>query len=131
MSELSTLFPQGKIITVGEKEFTIKPFKLGQLPSVFKCLEPISAKLFSAISDQSINDPATIVNLVAVGGEHIMELIKIGTSETREWVEDLDLDQAVDLFTTIIEVNADFFIHKVLPKLNQQMDRVKAAGQSQ
>lgn len=131
MSELSTLFPQGKTIVIGDKEFTIKPFKLGQLPSVFKCIEPISVKLFSAINDQSINSPAVIVDLISVGGEHIIDLIKISTNETRLWVEELDLDQAVDVFTVILEVNADFFIHKVLPKLNQQMDRVKAAGQSQ
>ena len=44
--------------------------------------------------------------------------IAIAVGKPREWVDDLDADDAVLLASTVIEVNADFFTRQVMPRLS-------------
>ena len=127
MSQLNTLLPQGKELKIRDENLTIKPFKLGELPKVFKAIDPISKALFEAIS-KSGNQVEMITGLVANGGENLIDLMVIGSKQSREWVEDLELDEGIELFGAILEVNASFFVQKVLPNLNKKME---AIGQTQ
>jgi len=129
MSELNVLIPQGKELNIRDANLTIKPFKFGELPKVFKAIDPISKALFEALSGGG-NQIEVITGLVANGGDGIIDLMVIGSKQSREWIEDLELDEGIDLFTAIVEVNASFFVQKVLPTLNSKMEAIQAGQTS-
>ena len=54
-------------------------------------------------------------------GEDLFSLMAILSDQPLEFIEELDLDEAVILLTAILEVNLDFFIQKVLPSISQLM----------
>ena len=113
-NELTTLFPTGKEITISAENLTIKPFKFGELPKVFKIVQPMAAA-FATLQAQRENPATAIAGLIATGGDHILDLMVIGSHKPREWIDNLDMDEGATLLTAILEVNADFFIRKVLP----------------
>lgn len=128
-NELNTLLPQGKELNIRNENLAIKPFKLGELPKVFKAIDPISKALFDSLSNGG-NQVEMITGLVANGGENLIDLMAIGSKKSREWVEDLELDEGIELFGTILEVNASFFVQKVLPNLNKRMEAIQAGQTS-
>lgn len=128
-NELNTLLPQGKELNIRNENLAIKPFKLGELPKVFKAIDPISKALFESLSNGG-NQVEMITGLVANGGENLIDLMAIGSKKSREWVEDLELDEGIELFGTILEVNASFFVQKVLPNLNKRMEAIQAGQTS-
>ena len=122
MSELNQLFPAGKQICIRDENLTIKPFKFGELPKVFKAVETLSSTIGNLMSERNTS-PSTITALIADGGDGIFELMVIGSKKDKAWIEELEMDEGVELLTTIIEVNADFFIQKVLPTLNKTLEK--------
>ena len=127
-TSLETLFPTGKTTTVRGVEITIKPFRFGDLSKVFKAADPILGTLLSALNAGNGQFEA-ISKVVAESGDNVVDLMVIGTKQPRAWVEELDMDEGIDLFISILEVNADFFVRKVLPGLNKRIE--KAVGQTQ
>lgn len=125
-TQLEVLFPQGKTLNIQGQELTIKPFKFGKLPAVFKAMEPI-AGLFFNLTVAGTNQISLISQLISEGGDNIMDLIVIGSGKTKEWVEELETEEGIDLLTAIIEVNFSFFTQKILPKLTQKL--AQANGQ--
>lgn len=128
MSDLNVLMPQGKELTIRDANLTIKPFKFGELPKVFKAIDPISKALFDAISGG--NQIEMITKIVANGGDNVIDLMVIGSKQPREWVEDLEMDEGIDVFAAILEVNASFFVQRVLPTLNSKMEAIQAGRMS-
>ena len=128
MSELNVLLPQGKELKIRDANLTIKPFKFGELPKVFKAIDPISKSLFDALGGG--NQIEMITGLVANGGDGIIDLMVIGSKQSREWVEDLEMDEGIEVFSAILEVNASFFVQKVLPTLNSRMEAIQAGQTS-
>ena len=128
MSELNVLLPQGKELKIRDANLTIKPFKFGELPKVFKAIDPISKSLFDALGGG--NQIEMITGLVANGGDGIIDLMVIGSKQSREWVEDLEMDEGIEVFSAILEVNASFFVQKVLPTINSRMEAIQAGQTS-
>ena len=126
MTDLETLFP-GREITVGKEALTLGPFAFGQLPKAAKLLQPISASLsdtgvfsvgkvdgevqFGLAADW----PMRIVDLLAAGGDGLLDFIAFAANKPREWVDGLGADDGVALTKALLEVNADFFVRRVLP----------------
>ena len=124
--ELQQLFPAGKQITISDANLTITPFKFGELPKVFKAIEPIAGSLGALMSGRP--DVSVIAQLLGEGGDSIIDLIVIGSRQPRTWIEALEIDEGVEVLTAIFEVNADFFTRKVLPLINTKME--KNSGQT-
>lgn len=128
-NELTQLFPSGKQISIKDENLTIKPFKFGELPKVFKTIEPITGSLTQLINNRD-NPAVAIAGIFATGGDSIVELLVIGAKKPVEWVNDLEMDEGIELLTAVIEVNADFFIQKVLPHLSKVAQKTQTAGQA-
>jgi len=126
-NELEQLFPTGKTISINDENLTIKPFKFGELPKVFKAIGPMTSTLGNLLQNRDASF-AAIAGLITDGGDSIIDLMVVGSRKPREWVEELEMDQGVEVLTAIFEVNADFFIRKVLPLVNTKME--KASGQT-
>jgi hypothetical protein len=56
----------------------------------------------------------------------VIDLVVIMTGESRDFVLELGVDELIQLFTKVVEVNLDFFIQKVLPLLSGAMGRLTA-----
>ena len=54
----------------------------------------------------------------------IHKAVAIASRRPPEWVTNLALDDAVRLAEAVFEVNADFFIQRVLPSLTEAATRV-------
>lgn len=124
-TELDKIFPTGQTLTIKGVEITITPFKLGELPKVFKVIDPITKLVMDAISSE-INQLESLSKILVHGGDNVLELLVIGTHQPRSWIDQLEMDEGVQLLTAVLEVNASFFARKVLPLLNKATKAVPA-----
>ena len=128
-TQLQQLFPIGKEVTIADKTLRITPFKLGELPRVFKAIEPITALIIEALGSKQ-SQITSITNIMVKGGENVIDLMTIGSRQPRAWLEQLEMDAAVDLLSAVLEVNISFFVQKVLPTLHKAMEQVAPTGQN-
>ena len=128
MTDLETLFP-GREISAGGETLTLSPFKFGQLPTATRLLKPVASALSAGgvFSIQSVGGeaqfllasdwPLKVVELVADGGEDVLKFVAFAAGKPLEWVNGLDADDGIALAKAVLEVNADFFVRRVLPLL--------------
>lgn len=117
-NELEKLIPKSIELTVGGEQLTITPIKVKELSSFTRAISPMMDTFNEAGRDELISK--LIFN-------HTYSLIKataIAARKTEDFVNQLDIDELVDLVTAIIEVNIDFFMQKVLPKITLAIDRL-------
>jgi hypothetical protein len=124
--ELEVLFPDQELVISGETVL-VKPLKFGQLPKAIKLLKPVSdalqaAGIFAlrgeAGNAQFALDPAwplKIVDMLAVGGEDLLQFLAFAVGKPRAWLDTLDTDDGVKLVKAVFEINADFFVRRVFP----------------
>ena len=102
-------------LVIGGERLELTPLKVGDLPAFARAIQPAAASL-SASPDW--------LELLALHGEAVVEAVAIASRRPPEWVRDLELDDAVHLAEAVFEVNADFFIQRVLPSLTEAATRV-------
>lgn len=129
MSELNTLFP-GKEINLSSGEvITIKPFTFGQLPKAIKLGQKIGGLLADLYKQgkfqDSSNSAANLMLILSEGGEDLLSLIGLGINKPREWFDELQGDDGLNLTIAFLEVNIDFFTKKMMPQLLEAMQKVK------
>lgn len=131
-TELEVLFPTGKEVTVAGEVLRITPFKAGQLPRVFKAVDPISAYIYQAFTNNIEGNAATVItSIMAQGGDNVLELASIGARKPRAWVDDLELDELIAVVSAVLEVNVSFFVQKVLPTITNSLAKVaQVSGQT-
>lgn len=124
--DLAVLFP-GKEVTAQGETLTVVPFFFGQFPKAIKLMQPVAQALRgSDIMDFSqdggkVNfkiSPDWVLKLpqiMAEGGEALIEMVAFATSKPRKWFDTLPGDEGVNLTKAVLEVNADFFVRKMLP----------------
>ncbi len=103
-------------------DFSFSPIKMGK----FKSFATLALPLVNELMDLS-DSVGNIVALIEKHEQPLIDLIAIGCdSFSREQYEDLYPDEFVVLVTTLIEVNMDFFVRNLLPKIAGQMETFKA-----
>ncbi len=116
MNDLDTLVPQGIELVIDGEPLVIKPLKVGQLPGFLRAISPVMQQISSTEIDW--------LALFGERGDDLLSAIAIAVGKPRAWVDELAADEAILLAAKVIEVNADFFIQTVMPRL----DGVLAAG---
>lgn len=117
MSDMNVLFPAVELDIGGEK-FAIQPLKFGQIPKAMKLLKPVVAAMSgSGRPAAEISQLSAWVDILAEGGEEILQFVSFASGKAREWIDGLDMDDGVKLLKTVYEVNADFFAQRLLPLL--------------
>lgn len=121
--QIQILFPEGKEIILKESVFIIKPFTFGQLPKVIKAITKAS-KTFEEIkmTQNSIN-PADALSILSESGDELVELLADILKVEKSFIEDLEMDEAVELITAFFEVNTDFFTKRVVPLLQKALKK--------
>ena len=111
----SALPPVPVTLVIGGERLELTPLKVGDVPAFARAIQPAAASL-SASPDW--------LELLALHGEAVVEAVAIASRRPPEWVRDLEIDDAVRLAESVFEVNADFFIQRVLPSLTEAATRV-------
>lgn len=117
-SDLDKIIPQTNEVTVGGKTIEIKTMKVKQLSATIKAIQPFAAA-FKAGQGQ-----VDMADIVMNNTDNVVDLVHILTGESKEFIEELGIDELIIVFTRLVEVNLDFFIQKVLPLLSEAMGRL-------
>jgi len=102
-------------VDIAGEHLDLSPLKVGEVPAFARAVQPIAASL-SASPDW--------LAILAEHGEAVIAAIAIATRRPVDWVAGLDLDVAVRLAEAVFEVNADFFIRRLLPSVTQAAARI-------
>jgi hypothetical protein len=122
MPDFETFPPVPKAVTVAGTALELTPIRLGELPRLLAAVRPIAA---------DISVEPDWLDLLARHGEAVLDLLAITTRRERAWIEGLALDEAVTLATAVFEVNADFFVGRVVPAIQgaaQRLAPILSAG---
>ena len=111
----AALPPVPVTLVIGGERLELAPLKVGDVPAFARAVQPVAASL-SASPDW--------LALLAEHGEAVIDAVAIASRRPPEWVTNLALDDAVRLAEAVFEVNADFFIQRVLPSLTEAATRV-------
>jgi hypothetical protein len=93
----------------------LTPIRLGELPRLLAVVRPLASELSA--------DPDWLA-LLGQHGEAMLDLLAITARRERAWVNDLPLDDAVQLAAAVFEVNADFFVGRVVPGIQRSAEKL-------
>lgn len=120
MSKIEITCPTVEVV-VGDETFTIKPFGVGQLPTVALHLAAIAEKWFAGM---------TLPILLAKGGEDVLQVMAIAIGKPRAWFDSLyDLDKAVEILSAVIQLNQETITKKLVPAVQAILPTLLPATQ--
>lgn len=111
----AALPPVPTSIVIGGETLDITPIKVGELPVFARAVQPVAVHL-SASPDW--------LAIIASHGEALIDAMSIAIRRPREWVAGLDLDEALRLAHAVFEVNADFFLRRLMPVITDAAGRI-------
>ena len=53
------------------------------------------------------------LKMFMTGGDEVLDILRVATFQRKEWVDNLDLFELVNLAKTVVEVNVDFFLRNL------------------
>lgn len=116
-SALAAIIPATNLIVIAGVSIPVRQIKMGALPDVLRALQPIAHML---MQPEKLNIPSMFM----LYADECLTLITVLSGQPRAWVDDLEVDEGLMLFTAFLEVNADFFIRQVLPQLAGALERI-------
>lgn len=110
--EYDVIAPPSTTVKFKGGDLTIAPLKVGQIPAFARAIKPIA----SAMGMTGL-DVASIMMLFADYGENIIEAVSIASGVSQDQLNDSTADELVELASTILKVNADFFKGRLTPAI--------------
>ena len=111
----AALPPEPLILSLGGETLEVTPLRIGELPAFARAVKPIAAHL-STQPDWML--------ILAEDGEALIQALAIACRRPPEWLAALSLDEAIQVAEAVFEVNADFFIQRVVPQLQRVSQRL-------
>jgi hypothetical protein len=118
MSEFAAFGAQPTDLTIADEVLAISPIRVGEIPKILSAIKPFS--------DQLMAEQIDWLGIITQHGDSLLAAIAIAARKPQDWVEALSLDDAITLATALFEVNADFFVQRVVPTLQQAAGRINA-----
>lgn len=118
MTELDQLVPAGTPLEVAGVALVLQPLRIGQMPGFLRAISPALQQLQSP--------PIDWLTVLGEHGDELLGAVAIAIDRPRAWVDALAADEALVLVAKVIEVNADFFTRRVLPKLDGLFGQAQA-----
>ncbi len=107
--------PESLILAVGGDQLEITPLRIGELPAFARAVKPIAAHLTL--------QPDWML-ILSEDGEALILALALACRRPPEWLAGLSLDEAIQVAEAVFEVNADFFIQRVVPQLQRVSQRL-------
>lgn len=124
LSDLDMLVPQAQVLELAGQPLNIRALVVGELPAMLKAVRPFA--------EQLTGEPDWLA-LLCDHGDALLAALALASRQPRDWVDALALDDAITLAAAVFEVNADFFVHRVAPKvgnLAQSLNGQRLSGLS-
>jgi hypothetical protein len=102
--------PLQAVLSTGDA-VAVSAITVAELPAFIDAIAPL-------LSDGYDIDPA---KLIISHPRELIEAVRVGARMDAGQVNALGIDDLVELAVVIIEVNADFFVHRILPRLTGRM----------
>ena len=115
MSDFNTFPPTPVVVNLASGTLELTPVRLGELPRLLAIVRPLA---------DALNAEPDWLALFGQHGEALLELLTLTTRRERAWINDLPLDDAVQLAAAVFEVNADFFVGRVVPGIQRSADKL-------
>ena len=127
VEELQVITPPTMLLELRADTVTIHRMKTKQLLQIMEIAAPFYDELqemkkevtSSVKRGQTPNVDIPIYSIIMKYGSNIVQLLSVLTDKDEEWVGELEVDELVLVFSTVLEVNIDFFTQRVLPLLNK------------
>ncbi len=107
-------------ITVAGKHLSIEPVKVRDLPAFLAAVEPILGELAKG----------DVLAAIARHADRVIAAAAIGAGVERAWLEEQTPDALVEIAAAVLEVNADFFVRRVLPVIQTTAARLTQSVQT-
>jgi hypothetical protein len=125
MDDIHTLCPAPRRVAAGGQIIEVTPIRVRELAAFAAAMQPLAHALAAG---------AELPELLALHTGELIAAVAVGARVDPAFIEGLGLDELLDLAEAVTEVNADFFVHRLAPRLTQAAARVSttlaAAGSS-
>lgn len=121
--ELEVLFAVSQVNGV-----TVKPFKFKDFRTVLAIAKKY-IEIFSTFQESEAV-MTTILDRGEEGLDDVAKLACLSTGLTREEIDEMEGEQALDLFFAVFEVNADFFVRKLTEGAEKVAAKLTRGGPS-
>lgn len=111
----AALPPVPTALVIDGESLELTPLKVGELPAFARAVQPLVDSL-SVSNDW--------MALLTQHGEAVIAAVAIASRRPEAWVAGLEIDEAVRLADAVFEVNADFFIRRLLPVITETACRI-------
>lgn len=117
-TDISAVIPELKILVIAGVDVVIRQIKIGQLPAVLRAVQPLAHMLKQ-------DGPLDLPNMFMLYADDCLTLLQALSGRPRDWVDVLEVDDAIKLFSALLEANLDFFVRRVLPLLPEVMGQLR------
>lgn len=115
--DLAILQPEEKFVEVNGTNIYVKPFTFGKLLKALKHLSAIFGTLEKLQHAETLSLEQAFLDLIGSHEDDVLNLISFSTGQSLDFFEDLDAVKGLDLAVLTYEVNQDFFVQHLVPKL--------------
>lgn len=124
-SDLDTLAPEPREVTVSGEKIAVNPFFFGQWPKAIRLFRPVTDAVqragIAGFSDASLSLASDWVlrlpQVMDEGGEPLLEFLAFAVGKPRAWFDTVGGDDGIALAKAVFEVQSDFFVRKIAPAL--------------
>lgn len=134
-AELQKVSNVPAVVDAFGRQYTIKKFTLGQIAQALGYVGPLQYLIKSVVEHieqhgalSNAQAVTLILPVLAQSTYAMIGLISVATGEPSEWIEEQDDPiGGMDILTTSLEKNADFFSQKNMERLKAMGGRLQAA----
>lgn len=109
----------------------LEPMRMSKLKSFSQAVEPIISQIFSMLESKEDNENKddfnqSILQMINKHYDDLVNLVCIACNDmSKEKIDDMLPDDFVNLVGGVIEVNTDFFVQNLLPKVMEKAENLK------
>lgn len=132
MDELDVLEPASVEVTYRGARLQLRPITIGAVPRLVREARPVINALMDAawLSGEG-GEGAFLEGILSMVEEHAdaaCRAVAICIDREADWVQGGDVAEFFDLAVKVLEVNRDFFTHRIAPLLGGRLGTVLGAG---
>ena len=122
---LTDLVTVPETLTVAGVTLTLTPLVMRDLPAFQRAIRPIVAALKGVDLADGL-DFARVQGALLENLDATLEAVAIMSKADRPWLEGLAVDDFITLTARALRINADFFMTRILPTLNRELEDLVA-----
>lgn len=123
MSELKTIFVEGREINVLGTKIIVKTISVGNIPVVLNLANRIFSIIKDLKSDEKYN--TAILKAITEDFEGVLKLIEVTTNLDKEDIPNLNISAMTIILAEVIKENSDFLSLHVMPNLQNLLQGLK------